>query len=192
MNYSFINNMPSKNFVKEPEKLYRTYPNNVPLQNYNMNSYDNQEKNNFATEGSISKKLLSGTTHPTPISELFFSRPNIKRIQNGIKREVFNRTNGKYVLNVDQNENDLLIVMRAVYIADAIESPYRITHQVKELNKKTLERIIPDMISLIKQDVQYQKDITTPLQPIALPVCSNVKGLKTLPSQTTIYGWKKE
>ena len=191
MNYSFLNGHTTKNFTEEPKKLYRTYPNDVPLQNYNMNSYDNKEQNNFATEGSISKKLLAGTTHPTPISELYFSRPNIKRIQNAIKIQVYNRTNGKYVLNVEQNENDLLVVMRAVYIADAVEAPYRITHQVKELNKKTVERIVPDMISLIKQDEQYQKEITTPLQPIALPVCSNVKGLRTLPSQTSIYGWKK-
>jgi hypothetical protein len=189
MNYSFINNTPNKVFIKEPEKLYRTYPSDVPLQNYNMNMYENNETNNWKTEGSLSKTILSGISHPTPLSELFFSRPNIKRLQNKIKIEIFNRTNGQFVLNVDQNETDLLVVMRAVYIADAIEAPYKITHQVKELNKKTIQRIIPDMISMIKQDKQYQKEITTPLQPIALPVCSNVKGLRTLPSQTSIYGW---
>ena len=188
MNYSFLNNITNVN--KEPEKLYRTYPSNVPIKNYNMNSYENSENDNWATEGSIQKTLLHGTMGPTPLGELFFSRPNIKRIQNKIKKEVFLRTDGKYVLNVEQNETDLLVNMRATFISDALNSPYKLVHQVKELNHKVIERIVPDMISMIKQNQQYLIEIEKPLQPIPLPVCVNIKGLRSLPSYTTTWGLK--
>ena len=200
MNFSFINNFEksstsndmykNNDFYKQPDKLYRNYPNNVPLKNYQMVGYENTDKNNWPTQGSIQKSLLHGTYQPTPLGELFFNKENIRRIQNKIKKEVYLRTNGQYVLQVEQNESDLLVIMRAVFIQDAIHEPYRLVHQIKELNKKVVQRIVPDMISQIKQDQAYLKEISSPLNPIALPVCMNNKGLKGLRSWTTTFDLK--
>ena len=176
MNYSLINNYKGGEFVK--------------IQNNSYNSFQNNTKDNWSTEGSIQKSLLVGTYSPTPLGELFFSRDNMNRIQNKIKKELYIRTKGKYVLNVAQNESDLLIVMRAVYISDAMHEPYRLVHQTKMLNHLTVERIIPDMISMIKQEEQYLYDISHPINPIALPVNINSKGNKALPSAMTTYNLK--
>ena len=176
MNYSLINNYKGSEFVK--------------TQNNSYNSFQNNTKDNWSTEGSIQKSLLVGTYSPTPLGELFFSRDNINRIQNKIKKELYIRSKGEYVLNVAQNESDLLILMRAVYISDAMHEPYRLVHQVKMLNHLTVERIIPDMISMIKQDEKYLYDIDHPIMPIALPVNINSKGNKALPSAMTTYNLK--
>ena len=176
MNYSLINNYKSREFVK--------------IQNNSYNSFQNNTTDNWSTEGSIQKSLLVGTYSPTPLGELFFSRDNMNRIQNKIKKELYIRSKGEYILNVAQNESDLLIMMRAVYISDAMHEPYRLVHQVKMLNHLTVERIIPDMISMIKQDEKYLYDINHPIMPIALPVNINSKGNKSLPSAMTTYNLK--
>jgi len=176
MNYSLINNYKNNDFVK--------------IQNNSTNPFQNNTTDNWSTEGSIQKSLLVGTYTPTPLGELYFSRENMNRIQNKIKKEVFIRTKGKYVLNVAQSESDLLIVMRAVYISSAMHEPYRLVHQVKVLNHLTVERIVPDMISMIKQEEQYLYDISHPINPIALPVNINNKGTRALPSAMITYNLK--
>lgn len=189
MNYSFINNKTNNDFVKENHLLYKNSNIEQPnIKNYYWNSY-NQTQNNWATEGSIQKSVLKGVYAPTPLGEIFFSPENIGRLQKMIKKEVFLRTNGKYKLNIDQNETDLIVVMRAVYITDALNSPYKLIHQVKELNHRTIERIVPDMISMIKQDQQYLNEIDKPINPIPRPVNISRAGRKSLPSTTTIFNF---
>ena len=187
MNFSFINNYTSNDFVKKSELLYRDEQMiNPPLKNYNQSMYA-QNKNNWATNGSIQQTMLKSIYTPTPLGEIYFAPENIERLQKKIKREIFVRSNGKYKLDVQQDESDLLIVMRATYIADAINSPYKLIHQVKELNHKTIERIVPDMLSLIKQDEEYINQLDKPIEPIALPVNVSRAGRLSLPSVTTTF-----
>jgi hypothetical protein len=125
----------------------------------------------------------------SPVSELYFSRENMKRIQKQIKREVYNESEGKFNLKRDQDETDLLVAMRAVFLDNAKNLPTNIVRQVKELNKLTLDYIIPDMMTNIKQQVGYLRDISRPPDPIARPINVNRAGRKTLPSSTTIWGF---
>ena len=189
MNYSFISNYKATDFVpKNPSNLYNEF---VPEKKFNPSNYYSssfvQNQNNWATENSIQKSMLEGVQTPTPLGELFFSPENINRLQQMIKYEVFVRTNGKYKLEIDQNESDLLIVMRAAYIQDAMNQPYKLVHQVKILNHRVMERILPDMISMIKQDEEYVKQLDRPLDPIPLPVNVNNAGRLALPSVTTTF-----
>ena len=190
MNYSKLQNYTNNDFTKQDKLLYRTYPSTTPLQNYNNPAFENNKVDNWEVNGSIQQALLNGTVGPTPLGELYFSRENMKRIQNKIKQQVFIRTNGKFVLNVEQKESDLLVVMRATFISSSQNNPYNVIHQVKELNHLTVERIVPDMISMIKQDEKYLYDISNPINPIPLPVNINKKGTRSLPSSTTTYNWK--
>jgi hypothetical protein len=194
MNYSFIDKYKASDFIPQSNSnLYNE------VQASNLNSYKptnyywsdySQSQNNWATENSIQKSLLKGLYQPTPLGELFFSQENINRIQKMIKYEIFVRTNGKYKLEVEQNESDLLVVMRDIYITCSKNQPYKVVHQVKELNHRTIEKIIPDMISMIKQDDEYIKQLDKPIDPIPLPVCVNSKGRLTLPSVTTTFFYK--
>jgi hypothetical protein len=194
MNYSFIDRYKSKDFIPENNtNLYNQYnpynQNQYKPTNYYWSDYS-QSKNNWATENSIQKSLLKGLYEPTPVGEIFFSQENINRIQKMIKYEIFVRSNGKYKLQIDQNESDLLVVMRDIYISCSTNMPYKVIHQVKDLNHRTIEKIIPDMMSLIRQDDEYIKQLDKPIDPIPLPTCVNSKGRLTLPSVTTTFFYK--
>jgi hypothetical protein len=54
----------------------------------------------------------------------------------------FVKQNGKYKLEVDQNESDLIVVMRDVYITDSMNQPYKLVRQVKILNHRVVEKIV--------------------------------------------------
>ena len=192
MNYSFINKYTNNDFTFKGNLIFN-YNNdeNKDIKNYNkytdIDNVNSNERNNWATENSIQKSLLKSVYTPTPLGEVFFSPDNIKRLQNKIKKSIFIESKGKYKLQVDQNETDLLVVMRAVYIQDSYNAPYRIIHQVKELNEKVVNRILPDMISNIKQNEEYLNIIDKPIDPIPLPVNVSRAGRLSLPSVTTIW-----
>jgi hypothetical protein len=192
MNYSFINKYTNNDFTFKGNLIFNYHnDDNKDIKNYNkytdIDNVNSNERNNWATENSIQKSLLKSVYTPTPLGEVFFSPDNIKRLQNKIKKSIFVESKGKYKLQVEQNESDLLVVMRAVYIQDSYNSPYRIIHQVKELNEKVINRILPDMISNIKQNEEYLNIIDKPIDPIPLPVNVSRAGRLSLPSVTTIW-----
>jgi len=192
MNYSFINKYKNNDFTFKGNLIFDYHnDDNKDIKNYNkytdIDNVNSNERNNWATENSIQKSLLKSVYTPTPLGEVFFSPDNIKRLQNKIKKSIFIESKGKYKLQVDQNESDLLVVMRAVYIQDSYNAPYRIIHQVKELNEKVINRILPDMISNIKQNEEYLNIIDKPIDPIPLPVNVSRAGRLSLPSVTTIW-----
>lgn len=194
MNYCFIDNFTPSDFINpEQNVLYNRKDVNSTngltsnlAKGYHFNRV-NQDKNNWETEGSIAKSILGNLQATTPVSELFLCMENINRIQKMIKRQIFIETNGEYLLSIDQNESDLIIVMRNVLLSDAVNDPYRIVHQVKILNKKVMKRIIPDMITAVKQDDAYIKQLDKPINPIPLPVNVNSRGRKQLPSITSLF-----
>ena len=192
MNYSFIEKYKNNDFTFKGNLIFNYHNDeNKDIKNYNkytdIDNVDSNEKNNWATENSIQKSLLKSVYTPTPLGEVFFSPDNIKRLQNKIKKSIFVESKGKYKLQIDQNETDLLVVMRAVYIQDSYNAPYRIIHQVKELNEKVINRILPDMITNIKQNEEYLNVIDRPIEPIPLPVNVSKAGRLSLPSVTKTF-----
>ena len=96
---------------------------------------------------------LDGVKNIDQVTALFFADDNIKRIQKKIREKVAEETNGKFILKVDQDENDILVVMRATILVvnpGVKFLPTQIKHQVKELNKQVVDYIIPDMIAKYK------------------------------------------
>jgi hypothetical protein len=129
----------------------------------------------------------SGDDNDHGISRLFFSSENIKRIQKMIKREIYNRTKGEFVLDEDQDEADLMVVMEDVKKAHCRYLNFQIVRQVKDLNRKTVEHVVPDMITAMKQHYGYIKEINSPIKPLSNPICMNRKGTKSLPAMSTLY-----
>lgn len=137
----------------------------------------------------LHENALKGIQSSSELSKLFFSDANIKRIQKLIKKEVYRRTRGEFKLEVDQELRDVIIAMRAVYLEHARFLPGQIVRQVKRLNHKVIDEILPGMITEIKQYYGYLKEINKPLTPIDLPVNVNNAGRRTLPSITTVLGF---
>lgn len=168
-----------------------------------------ENRSHSRLQGNRSKKMPSGDENRTtatkgilvgaggvledcevdPVTELFFSNENMRRIQHMIRREIAIRTKNQYKLEVDQDESDLLIAMRAVFF-DMYGSrflPFRINHQVKELNRKVINYIAPDILSNVKEQYAYIKEINSPLQVQNRSTNMSSKGRKSLPSITTIW-----
>jgi len=122
------------------------------------------------------------------VGNLFFSKKNIRRIQMKIRNEIYERTNHKYRLDVDQSEQDLLVVMTALYKEKAKFIPKHIIRQVKKLNNSVVDFITPDMITEIKQYYGYIDEINKPLVPNERPVNVSNAGRRSLPSITTTFG----
>jgi hypothetical protein len=123
----------------------------------------------------------------TPVSLLYFSDENMSRIQKQIKREISRLSNGSFRMEVNQDEADLLLAMRYIFIEFSKNLPTHIVKQVKILNRQLLNYIIPDIMTNIKQHYMYLKEISQPIRPLDQPLNVNNKGRKTLPSVTTLW-----
>lgn len=123
----------------------------------------------------------------TPVSLLYFSDENMSRIQKQIKREVLRLSNGAFKLDAEQDEQDLLLAMRYIFIEHAKNLPTHIVRQVKILNKHLLNYIIPDIMTNIKQHYEYLREISRPIRPLDQPLNVNNKGRRTLPSVTSLW-----
>lgn len=117
----------------------------------------------------------------------FFSVENLEKLQKLIKQIINIKSNGKIILECDQNETDLLVAMRNIYVTEGRYLPENINKQVNELNKQLLNKIVPDMITQVKQSWGYQRDINEPLRMLDRPISDTSKGRKLLPSNTTIW-----
>jgi hypothetical protein len=132
---------------------------------------------------------LKGIQSESELSKLFFSDDNIKRIQKMIRREVFRRTNGEFRLDVDQDLTELFLAMRAVYMEHARFLPGELIRQCKRLNEKVVNEQAPAMLTNIRQEYGYLKEINKPLNPIPRPINVGNAGRRTLESITTTFGW---
>lgn len=122
----------------------------------------------------------------TTLSNLFFSKKNMDNLQTLIKKEIYNVSKGKFILKVNQDENDLLLNMRAVFLQRSTNQPFGLKEQLTELNTIVVNEVIPDMITAIKQEIGYLKDISTPLTPLDRPINESSAGRKTaLPALTS-------
>lgn len=182
-------------YHKQTDKAYYDRGTGVPqLQETNMTIQDifrtpflflQDHRKNYKN---LAGTALKGIQTESELSKLFFSDENFKRLQRKIKKEIFKKTNGEFKLDVDQEQFDLFLVMRAVYMEYARFLPGQIVRQVKRLNDKVVTEIIPGIVTEIRQEYGYLKEINKPLSPIPRPINASNAGRRTLPAITTTWG----
>jgi len=99
----------------------------------------------------------------TDVSRYFFSKENIELLQKAITGNVNKRLE---LQRIDykvgsQNRDNLHIVMRAMYLQEACHFNCKLADQIKTLNGKVLDYVIPNIITNVKQYVGYIKDISS-------------------------------
>jgi hypothetical protein len=173
--------LPKKKQYKEvtnyDDKLYTDFD------DFSLTQGKTAKINNYANE------IFSGTyscPNKDPLTRLFFSSENINKIQKGIRKEIYRRTNGKVKLGVDQDTNDVLVSMRAVFMDNAKFLPIKILKQVEILNKQVIDYVVPDMMTAILQYNDYIRDINNPLRTIDRPINSS-NSKNSLPSITSLW-----
>ena len=81
----------------------------------------------------MSQESLRGVQQETVISKVFFHPKNVDLVQKQLIMEVFRRTGGEFWIE-KQDEKDLQVVMRSIYIQHARHLPDNIRGQIRELN----------------------------------------------------------
>lgn len=135
------------------------------------------------TEVNFSGDMLRGNWDHTPLSDAFFTRTNVARIQDAIRKEVY-RISGpkKYVID-DQDVDEIKMIMRAMYLQYAKNNPFNIDGQITELNDMVVKWSAPRIISEIDQYNYYLNDISHLPVPLAQPMSMSSAGTKSLPFQ---------
>lgn len=132
-----------------------------------------QEKDSFEEEA------LKGNTASNTLSDVYFSPQNIKALQEGIRYQIFLKSNKQHVID-NQSETDLKIVMRSVYIEYAKNLPYDILGQVRELNAHVLDFCVNRILEEINMYLHYRTDISQNYVPLARSENTSSAGSKTL------------
>ena len=118
------------------------------------------------------RDAMTGNWYDTALSTAFFSSPNMKIIQNGIRAGVYKKSNNQYIIS-EQNGDELKIIMRSVFLQYAKNLPTNIPDQIAALNKIVLEYAINQVYGEAQGYMTYKKDASTLVVPIAHPILSS-------------------
>ena len=109
----------------------------------------------------------------TPLSSLFFSDFNYNKIQNDIITTF--KTKSGIVVDY-QNRDDVLTLMRMVFINNSYNPYGNLPEQVKLMNTAVVKMAVSQVGTGISQYIGYLKDISTPLIPEPRPIATSYYG----------------
>ena len=92
-----------------------------------------------------------------PVSCQFFSADNLQILQNAIINQVYCQSDGSYKID-QQDENQLIIIMRSIYLLNSTNNINNIVEQVTILNKNVIDYCVPNIINNILQYIDYMRD----------------------------------
>lgn len=138
------------------------------------------------TEISFASDMLRGNWDITPLSNAYFTRQNVDKIQQAIKLEIY-RTSGpkKYMID-EQDVDEIKMIMRAMYLQYAKNNPFNIEGQINELNELVIKWSVPRIMSEIEQYNYYLNDISHLPVPLTPPMNMSSAGTKSLPFQPSL------
>ncbi len=113
------------------------------------------------------------------LNQVFFSESNSNIIQDSIKREVYQRSNRKYIID-RQSDTELLVIMRGIYLEFARYNPEAVDAERRRLNTIVVDYSVPRILSEIQQYKMYLRDASSNLDIMSHPVNTNVAGTKSL------------
>tara|TARA_B110000858_G_scaffold198490_1_gene265643 strand:- start:12287 stop:12784 length:498 start_codon:yes stop_codon:yes gene_type:complete len=131
-----------------------------------------------AHQPSAYRDALQGNWKDSPLSLAYFSKENIMMIQNGIRKGVYDKSKGQYLIGI-QSEDVLKVIMRSTFLQYSGNMPDKITDQIKSLNKIVLDYCIKQVYGEAQGYQQYLYDASTLVVPIEHPVLSSTED-KTL------------
>lgn len=121
---------------------------------------------------------IRGNVLPTPLNQTFFSPANVQIVQNKLRREVYDRSGGEFLID-NQSVEELLTVMRAMYLQYGKNQPTRIREQIEELNQIVADWAVPKIVAECSMHKTYLHDIQNLPVPLSQPVFLTQKGTKS-------------
>jgi hypothetical protein len=134
----------------------------------------------WRTTGDTSAKsdMIRGNWEPNDLNQTFFSPPNVQIVQNLIRKMVYDET--QQIID-PQSTDELLIVMRSMYLSYGRNETEKIRQQIEELNKRVADWAVPRIVSEISMYLTYRKDASTMPVPLSHPVNISSSGTKSKP-----------
>tara|TARA_Y100000591_G_C21832559_1_gene700509 strand:- start:1928 stop:2419 length:492 start_codon:yes stop_codon:yes gene_type:complete len=121
---------------------------------------------------------LTGNMERSILSDAYFSLDNIETIQHGIRRGVYDKSNGTILID-NQSRDNIVTVMRAMYLLYSKNLDINITAQIEALNKLVLDFCIKNVYSEAVAYLNYKRDASDMYTPMSAPIYSS-KTNKTL------------
>jgi Family of unknown function (DUF5761) len=134
----------------------------------------------------MSQESVRGVQQETILSKVFFHPKNVALIQKQIILTIYKRTYCTYWIE-KQDEEDLQVVMRSMYIQHARHVPDHIPEQIRELNNLVTDDVVPNILSEVNAYIGYLERTFAPRQILDRPECVSNSGQKTLPSVTRTW-----
>lgn len=122
---------------------------------------------------------MTGNWDDSLLSKAYFCSENVQIIQNGIRAGVYKVSKGRYNVG-PQDETNLKIVMRSIFLQNAKNDARPIPEQITELNNLVLEYCIKNVCSEATSYIKFKQDVSTLAVPEARPAHVSVKGDKQL------------
>jgi len=112
---------------------------------------------------------------PSPLNTLYFSAFNQDLLQRGI-REKFKQVTG---IKIDtQNSDDLLTLMRYVFINNSGDHHDKIYAQVRAMNTIVIDTAVGQIKTGVAQYLAFVKEVDTVATPLDQPVNTSTYGNK--------------
>jgi cellulase/cellobiase CelA1 len=92
------------------------------------------------------QNVLAGNLQRSPLSDSYFSKQNIQYIQNGIRQGVYDKSQRRIAVD-QQPEDQIVTVMRSMYLQYSKNLDTNIEAQVKDLNGLVLNFCINNVFN---------------------------------------------
>jgi hypothetical protein len=124
------------------------------------------------------QNVLVGTFERSQLSEKYFSKNNIDLIQNSIRKGVYDKSKQRILID-KQPEDQIVLVMRSMYLQYSKNLDINISKQIEELNNHVLNYCITSVYNEAVAYLKYKEDASSMHKPMQHPIYSN-KTNKTL------------
>lgn len=115
---------------------------------------------------------LNGIQEISNLSYAFFSKENIKIIQNAIRKGIYDKSNGKFIIG-EQDYDTLNIIMRSIYLQNSRNLETNIQKQIISLNNLVINYCVNQIYGEVNGYLKYKNDISTLAVPMNLPIYAN-------------------
>lgn len=153
-----------------------------------INNIDYSDYDQFkGSTTSFVDDALKSHVSKNDVSSLFFSEYNINLLQLGMQNMILNQTCGKYRIG-KQSVNELLTIMRGIYLQYSNNIQINIKEQVRKLNEHVLNFAVPRIISELLMHDKYISDIKQNPIPMEYGLNTSVCGTKNSDSSKLYQG----
>lgn len=124
----------------------------------------------------------------TTLSKLYFSSKNIDLVQEKIKNVVKTATENK--ISIDrQSDDELLIVMRSIYLQFGTNCESKVLEQVRALNDRVVKYCSQNVLSNISMYLKYLSDLKDTSRVTPYPLQTSIRGDKKGYNRTGFIGF---